>query len=111
MSVIGTFTPTKGGGWAGTIRTLTIDVKARFVPNDNQDRERAPAFRIFAGRSELGAAWRERTAGDNPREYLSVRLDDPSLPEPISAAMFEDADGRESQLVWNRRRQAAHAPT
>ena len=104
MSVIGIFTPTKDGGWAGTIRTLTIDVKARFVPNDNQDRARAPAFRIFAGRSELGAAWRERTSGDNPRDYLSVRLDDPSLPEPISAAMFEGVDGTDAQLFWNRRR-------
>lgn len=104
MSIIGTFTPTKDGGWAGTIRTLTIEVKARFVPNDNRDSERAPEFRIFAGRSELGAAWRERTNGENPREYLSVRLDDPGLPEPISAAMFEATDGRTAQLVWNRRK-------
>lgn len=74
MSVIGTFTPAKDGGWTGTIRTLTIDVKARFVPNDNRDSDRAPEFRIFAGRSELGAAWRQRTSGENPREYLSVRL-------------------------------------
>ncbi len=43
MSIIGTFTPGKNGGWEGTIRTLTIDVKARLVPNDNQDSERAPA--------------------------------------------------------------------
>src|SRR3546814_7860367 len=43
----------RSGGWAGTIRTLTIDVKARFVPNDNRDNERAPDFRVFAGhRSE-----------------------------------------------------------
>jgi uncharacterized protein (DUF736 family) len=103
MSVIGTFTPAKDGGWTGTIRTLTIDVKARFVPNDNRDSDRAPEFRIFAGRSELGAAWRERTSGENPRDYLSVRLDDPSLPEPISAAMFEAADGKTAQLVWSRR--------
>src|SRR3546814_10585510 len=41
MSVIGTFTPVKDGGWAGTIRTLTIEVKARFVPNDNRDSERS----------------------------------------------------------------------
>ena len=104
MSVIGTFTPAKDGGWTGTIRTLTIDVKARFVPNDNRDSDRAPEFRVFAGRSELGAAWRERTSGENPRDYLSVRLDDPSLPEPISAAMFEAADGKTAQLVWSRRR-------
>lgn len=107
MSVIGTFTPSKNGGWEGTIRTLTIDVKARLIPNDNQDSERAPAFRVFAGRSELGAAWRERSSGDNPRDYLNVRLDDPSLSEPISAAMFERPDGKEAQLVWTRRRHEA----
>ncbi|MEJ1968429.1 MAG: DUF736 family protein [Rhizomicrobium sp.] len=36
MAIIGTFTPTKEGGWSGAIRTLTIDVKAKFVPNDNR---------------------------------------------------------------------------
>lgn len=107
MSVIGIFAATKDGGWAGTIRTLTIDVKARFVPNDNRDSDRAPAFRIFAGRSELGAAWRERSSSENPRDYLSIRLDDPSLAEPISAAMFEAVDGKEAQLVWNRRKPGA----
>jgi uncharacterized protein (DUF736 family) len=104
MSVIGTFAATKDGGWAGTIRTLTIDVKVRFVPNDNRENDRAPAFRVFAGRSELGAAWRERSTGNNPRDYLSVRLDDPSLSEPLSAAMFEASDGKEAQLIWSRRR-------
>ncbi|MHB1207916.1 MAG: DUF736 domain-containing protein [Rhodospirillaceae bacterium] len=104
MSVIGTFTPIKDGGWEGTIRTLTIDIKARLIPNDNQDSERAPASRLFAGRSELGAAWRERSGGETPRDYLSVRLDDPSLPASISAAMFEATDGKEAQLVCNRRR-------
>ena len=104
MSIIGTFTPDKNGGWEGHIRTLTIDVKARLVPNDNQEGERAPAFRVFAGHSELGAAWRERSSGENPRDYLSVRLDDPSLSGPISAAMFEAVDGKEAQLIWTRRR-------
>jgi uncharacterized protein (DUF736 family) len=103
MSIIGTFTPTKDGGWTGTIRTLTIDVKARFVPNDNRDSDRAPDFRVFSGRSELGAAWRERTGGANPRDYLSVRLDDPSLIEPVSAALFEAEDAGSAHLVWSRR--------
>ena len=104
MSVIGTFKPDNDGGWSGTIRTLTIDVKARFVPNDNQDHDHAPAFRIFAGGSELGAAWRQRTNEAQAREYLSVKLDDPSLPEAVSAALFEAPDGREAQLIWNRRK-------
>jgi uncharacterized protein (DUF736 family) len=103
MAIIGTFTPTKDGGWSGAIRTLTIDVKAKFVPNDNRENDRAPTFRIFAGRSELGAAWAQRSNGENPRDYLSVQIDDPSLPEPISAAMFSSKEGEEAQLVWNRR--------
>ena len=105
MSVIGTFRPHNDGGWTGTIRTLTINVKARFVPNDNRENEQAPAFRIYAGRSEIGAAWRQRTGGGNSREYLSVRLDDPSFAEGISAAMFETDDGPEAQMIWSRRRE------
>jgi uncharacterized protein (DUF736 family) len=82
---------------------LTINAKVRFVPNDNQDGDRAPAFHMLAGKSELGAAWRQRTSGENPREYLSVKLDDPSLPEPISAALFQGADGMDAKLIWSRR--------
>ena len=103
MSVIGTFTAAKDGGWDGSIHTLTINTKVRLVPNDNLGNENAPAFLIFAGRSELGAAWQQRTNGETPRDYLSVKLDDPSLPEAISAALFEAADGKEAQLVWSRR--------
>lgn len=103
MAVIGTFVPTKEGGWIGSIRTLLIDVKVRFVPNDNQANEAAPAFRVFAGESEIGAAWRKRSGGDQPRDYLSVSLDDPTLPGAISAALFEASKSGESQMVWSRR--------
>ncbi|MEQ8393674.1 MAG: DUF736 family protein [Gammaproteobacteria bacterium] len=104
MAVIGTFTATKDGGWAGTIRTLMIDVKVRLVPNDNRDNLRVPDFRVYAGGSEVGAAWRERTGDESSREYLRVRLDDPCLPESISVAMFASSDGSTAQIVWNRRR-------
>ena len=104
MSVIGTFTPAKDGGWTGSIRTLTINAKLRLVPNDNRDNENAPVFRVFAGQSRIGDAWAARSGGESPRDYLRVRLDDPSLPEPISAALFQSEDGKEAQLVWNRRR-------
>ena len=103
MATIGTFVPTKEGGWTGNIRTLMIDVKVRLVPNDNKENEAAPAFRVFAGDSEIGAAWRKRSGGDEPKDYLSVKLEDPTLPEGISAAMFGDTDGNVARLVWNRR--------
>ena len=104
MSVIGTFTPTKDGGYEGTIRTLTIDIKARFVPNDNRSSDSAPMFRVFAGRSEIGAAWTAQTNGEGSKAYLSVNLDDPCLPNPIHAALFEDDETKSAQLVWSRRR-------
>ena len=100
MATIGSFTAGKDG-YAGTIRTLTVNVKARIVANDKKRSEGAPDFRIYAGRAELGAAWRASTGGEEPRDYLSVQLDDPSFPEPIRAALFEE-DGA-AFLVWNRR--------
>ena len=108
MSVIGTFTSAKDGGWNGSIQTLTINTKVRLVPNDNRENENAPAFLIFAGRAELGAAWQQRSSGETPRDYLSVKLDDPSLQDAISAALFQAAGGKEAQLVWSRRRSAEH---
>jgi len=104
MAIIGHFTAPKDGGWEGTIQTLSINTKVRLVPNDNQSSDKAPAFRVFAGKSELGAAWKARSQGDDPRDYLSLKLEDPSLHETISAALFEAEDGRQATLVWNRQR-------
>ena len=101
--VIGTFTPAKDGGWNGSIQTLTMAAKVRFVPNDNRDNQRAPAFRVFVGKSRIGDAWSARTNGDSPKEYLRVVLDDPSLQGPISVALFPSDEGNEAQLVWRRR--------
>jgi uncharacterized protein (DUF736 family) len=104
MAQIGTFIPAKDGGWTGSIRTLIIDARVRLVPNDNRDSENAPAFRVFVGQSRIGDAWEARSGDDSPKDYLRVRLDDPSLSEPISAALFPSEDGGEAQLVWSRRR-------
>jgi uncharacterized protein (DUF736 family) len=103
MSIIGTFTVTHEGGWSGTIHTLTLNTKVRFIPNDTHGNDAMPAFKIFAGRSEIGAAWRRQSSGENPRTFLSVRLDDPCLSEPLQAALFESMDGKEAQLVWRKR--------
>lgn len=104
MTMIGSFTPAKDGGWTGSIRTLTIDAKVRLVPNDNREHENAPAFRVFVGNSRIGDAWEARSGGDTPRDYLRLRFDDPSLSEPITAALFPSEEGDKAQLVWNRRR-------
>ena len=100
MATIGNFTTGKDG-YVGTIRTLTINIKTRIVANDKKKSDSAPDFRVYAGQAELEAAWKAKTKGDEPRDYLSVLLDDPSFPEPIRAALFEE-DGA-AFLVWNRR--------
>jgi len=100
MATIGSFTASKDG-YVGTIRTMTINVKAKIVINENKKSDSAPDYRIYAGQAELGAAWKAQTKGDDSRAYLSVLLDDPSFPEPIRAALFEE-DGA-AYLVWNRR--------
>lgn len=46
MANIGTFTA-QNDGFAGTLRTLTLNVKLKFVPNDKESGN-APDFRLQA---------------------------------------------------------------
>ncbi len=55
-----------------------------------------------AADSDLGAAWKATSAGDDPKDYLRVVLDDPSFAAPIQAALFPHASG--ADLVWNRQK-------
>jgi uncharacterized protein (DUF736 family) len=52
-ATIGSFTVTKDG-YSGTIRTLTVNVKANIIENDRKSSDGAPDFRIYAGEAELG---------------------------------------------------------
>jgi len=100
MSIIGNFKKTDDG-YAGTIRTMTINVKAAFVVNDKNGNDKAPDFKIVSGARELGAAWKAKTKGEEPQEFLRVELDDPSFAAPLRAALF--ANGVDSNvLVWSR---------
>ncbi|MCK5746261.1 MAG: DUF736 domain-containing protein [Oricola sp.] len=101
MSIIGTFSKT-ADGYAGLIRTMTIDVEATIVANDKKGNDKAPDFKILASAAELGAAWRAKGNGEDAKEFLSVELDDPSFAAPIRAALFENADGK-AALVWMRK--------
>ena len=100
MATIGTFT-SNGNGFTGSIRTLTLNVKAKLVRVETPS-EKGPHFRIFAGTVELGAAW-QKTAKDTERDYLSVKLDDPSFPAPIYASLVESEGESGHTLIWSRR--------
>ena len=101
MATIGTFTRT-GDGFTGTVSTLTLDAKVQVRPAEKSS-DKAPDFRIFAGRAEIGAAWKKTS--NEGRDYLSVKLDDPSFPAPIYATLAE-VEGEdaavEAVLDWMR---------
>lgn len=100
MANIGTFT-TNGNGFTGSIRTLNLNVKARLVRIENPS-DKGPHFRIFAGANvELGAAW-QKVSEETGRDYLSVKLDDPSFPAPIYATLVEVEGEDGLQLIWSR---------
>ncbi|WP_048649056.1 DUF736 domain-containing protein [Nitratireductor soli] len=102
MATIGAFTRNENSaGFTGAVKTLTLNVKAKLVPTEGES-ERGPDFRIFAGATEFGAAWR-KTARETQREYLSVKLDDPSFPAPIYASLVEAEDRKSHTLIWSRR--------
>ena len=98
MAQIGTFTRGEDGVFNGTIRTLSLNVKARLIPADSSSNEKAPALRVLASSVEIGAAW-QRTSKENT-PYHSVKLDDPSFPAPIYANLVEVEGGY--ALVWSR---------
>jgi len=52
--------------------------------------------------TEFGAAWK-KVSREN-RDYLSVKLDDPSFVAPIYASMVDAEDGY--SLIWSRSRNA-----
>lgn len=104
MANIGTFTKTEQG-FVGEIVTLSFQAKnVRMVPETNGTNENAPSHRVYVGRAEIGAAWAKRS--NEGRNYLSVKLDDPSFNAPIYANLFDDEDGETHTLIWSRGRKA-----
>lgn len=100
MATIGTFKKT-GSNYQGEIATMSVQQKnVRIVAEEQVANDNAPTHRVFAGRAEIGAAWTKRSKED--RDYLSVKLDDPSFNAPIYANLFDDEDGKTYNLIWSR---------
>jgi uncharacterized protein (DUF736 family) len=99
MATIGTFTKGDNGDFTGAVKTLTLNVKTKIARSEKEN-DKAPDFRIFAGQTEFGAAWK-KTSGAG-REYLSVKLDDPSFPAPIFASLVAVEGGDGYALIWSR---------
>ena len=62
--------------------------------------ENVPSPLTFAGKGEIGTAWASPLA--DRRDRHSVKIDDPSLSQPIQANLFADIGGATFSLVWSR---------
>ena len=101
MATIGTFKKSSTGEFVGEIVTLSVQAKnVRIVPADNRTNDNAPSHRVMVSRAEIGAAW-SKTSNEG-REYLALKLDDPSFTAPIYANLFNDEDGEGFSLIWSR---------
>ncbi|WP_313039818.1 DUF736 domain-containing protein [Sphingobium yanoikuyae] len=65
-----------------------------------RDHDKAPDHRVSAGGVEFGAGW-TKAARETGAKYLSLKLDDPSLPAPIYATLTQGDNG-EHKLIWSR---------
>ena len=101
MATIGTFKK-NGNGFSGDITTLSVQAQnVRIVPVETRSaNEKAPTHRVTVGRAEIGAAWAKQSG--EGRDYLSVKLDDPSFNAPITANLFDDDGGETYSLIWSR---------
>ena len=96
----------KRHGFTGAVKTLTLNVKAKFVPTPRpttRPSDKAPDFRIFSGADRVRRRLEEDEPAETGRDYLSVKLDDPSFPAPIYASLVEAEDGSGQNLIWSRR--------
>ncbi len=101
MATIGTFKKTCDSEFTGEIITLIVQAKSvRIVPDTRATGENAPSHRVFVGRTEIGAAWSKRS--NEGRDYLSLKLDDPSFTAPIYANLLDTEGGQGFSLIWSR---------
>jgi uncharacterized protein (DUF736 family) len=103
MANIGSFKKS-GNEFHGEIVTLSVQASGvRIVPDTtNRAGEDTPTHKVYVNRAEIGVAWAKRST--QGRDYLSVKLDDPSFTAPINAALVEDQDGGGYNLIWSRGR-------
>ena len=104
MANIGSFRKS-GREFQGEIVTLSVQTKnVRIIPETNRANDTAPSHRVYVGRAEIGAAWSKRS--NEGRDYLSVKLDDPSFNAPIYANLFDDEESDGYTLIWSRPRKS-----
>jgi uncharacterized protein (DUF736 family) len=100
MATIGTFKKT-GDEFTGEIVTLSVQAKkVRIIPAERRASDSAPTHRVFVSQAEIGAGWTKTSQGG--RDYLALKLDDPSFAAPVFANLVEGETGTTHRLIWSR---------
>jgi len=112
MSKIGYLKPVMIGNTEelhGEVKTLQMQLKIKLVPIEFKSSGNAPDYTIaatdFSGSDvEIGSAWKKQKQkiGDVMLEFLSITIDDPSLPNSLNVAAFKKDDGS-YDISWRRR--------
>lgn len=122
MSKIGTLRPVYSNNretLVGEINTLQIQLPIALVPNAGKTNDDAPDYLIVSyanqgtGKEiEVGSAWLKRKTkiGDIDFEFLSITIDDPSLPSSLNVAAFKNNQGG-WDITWRRRQQGRFGTT
>jgi uncharacterized protein (DUF736 family) len=104
MATIGTFEHIGDSEYLGDIFTLSLRAKNVRIVSVSRTNENAPSHRIYVdqvdAKVEVGAGWSKRSP--EGRDYLSVKLDDPSFNAPIFANLVHDEGAETCSLIWSR---------
>ena len=89
-----TIEPAQGQDFTDRAKTHTgASTKIKALPEDTT------AFDFASPRASC-CAWK-KTAPETDREYLSVKLDDPSVPAPIYASLVKSDGDHSYTLIWS----------
>ena len=111
---IGTLKKNEAGIHMGRITTLSLAVFIALSPV-NSTNEKAPAFDVMALAADkrswvkVGALW-SFTSNATGEEFLSGRIDDPSMDKPIEVQLFRQEDGSYN-VAWRRPVRRAALPS
>ncbi len=108
MKNIGYLNPTNkdnGEAFRGEINTLTSRLAINLMKNPNKASAKSPDFKVFAegqqnNQVQIGVAWKKKGA---ERQFLSLEIDDPTLPDALSLLGFKQQNGG-YDIVWKRSR-------
>ena len=111
---IGTLKKNEAGIHMGRITTLSIAVFIALSPV-NSTNEKAPSFDIMALAADkrswvkVGAVW-AFTSNSTGEEFLSGRIDDPSMDKAVEVQLFRQDDGSYN-VAWRRPVRRASLPS